>query len=137
MESRFGIEVSTFDGYLLFKNNKGWSLLKESSCLAELAPLKISRVGLKAFQRVGAFIKPTTRLIQLFGHKACRGIVDVDGEQLSQLLSEEAFPMDLDLDEGYVILRLTGGMILGLGLYVHGRLRSQLPKKEIRTQQIK
>jgi len=96
------------------------------------ARLKVSKVGLKAFQVVGAFVKPTTRMIQAFGHSATRATLEIDEVQLQRFLDNEDLPMDLDLEKGYVILSLGKEMILGLGFYGHGKVKSQIPRKEIR-----
>jgi NOL1/NOP2/fmu family ribosome biogenesis protein len=47
-------------------------------------------------------------------------------------LSGEKIHVDLTLDNGYVILEIGEGRVLGLGLYIDGVVSSQLPEKEIR-----
>lgn len=106
--------------------------MKKSSQVISTAQLKVSKVGLKAFQEVGAYVKPTTRMIQAFGHSATRATLEIDVEQLQRFLDNEDIPMDLDLEKGYVILSLGKDMILGLGFYGHGKVKSQIPRKEIR-----
>ncbi len=106
--------------------------MRNSPQVLPTAQLKVSKVGLKAFQEVGAFVKPTTRMIQAFGYSATRATLEVDEEQLKRFLENEDLPMDLDLEKGYVILSLGKNMILGLGFYGHGKVKSQIPRKEIR-----
>jgi NOL1/NOP2/fmu family ribosome biogenesis protein len=106
--------------------------MKSSALLGSAAQLKVSRVGLKAFHKVGAFIKPTTRIIQMFGHAAKKARLEIDGKQLQRLVSNQDLPVDLNLDKGYVILTLEGDIILGLGFYGHGKVKSQIPRKELR-----
>lgn len=106
--------------------------MKNGTLLAPAAQLKVSKVGLKAFQKVGAFVKPTTRMIQLFGYAATKARLEIDAEQLQRLVDNEDLPMDLDLDKGYVILILGRDIILGLGFYGHGKVKSQIPRKELR-----
>lgn len=89
-------------------------------------------VGLKAFQKVGAFVKPTTRLIQALGSKATRSRLELSGEELHELLRNGR--MDLpasDLKDGYVILSL-GDYVLGLGLLIRGKLQSQIARKHLK-----
>ena len=105
--------------------------MKNAPQIALAAQLKVSKVGLKAFQRVGAYVKPTTRMIQAFGHTATKARVEIDEKRLQRLLAGEALPMDLDVGKGYVILGLEKDLILGLGFYGQGRVRSQLPRKEL------
>jgi NOL1/NOP2/fmu family ribosome biogenesis protein len=132
MEDRFGIPERLFDDYVLFERKKSWSIIRNGTSLAPAAQLKVSKVGLKAFQTVGAFVKPTTRMIQLFGHAATKARLEIDAEQLQRLVANEDLPMDLDLDKGYVILSFGKDMILGLGFYGHGKVMSQIPRKELR-----
>ncbi|MBW1902103.1 MAG: hypothetical protein JRJ20_10760 [Deltaproteobacteria bacterium] len=134
LEDRFGIPERLFDEYLLFRRERSWSLMKHAPQIALAAQLKVSKVGIKAFQKVGAFVKPTTRMIQTFGHTATRARVEVDEKQLQNLLADEALPMDLSLEKGYVILSLGKDFILGAGFYGQGKVRSQLPRKEFRRE---
>ncbi|OPX36791.1 MAG: hypothetical protein B1H12_06405 [Desulfobacteraceae bacterium 4484_190.2] len=99
--------------------------------------LKISKVGMRAFHRVSSFVKPTTRMIQHFGHESTKARLRINEEQLLKFLAGDSIPVDLDLDDGYVILDLGKRWILGLGLLINGRVRSQLPRKELRESMIK
>jgi NOL1/NOP2/fmu family ribosome biogenesis protein len=101
-------------------------------CLTTISQLKITEMGLKAFQKVGAFVKPTTRMIQVFGHAATKARLEIDEKQLRRLLAGEELPIDLNLDKGYVILSIGINQILGLGLIINGKVRSQIPRKELR-----
>jgi hypothetical protein len=94
--------------------------------------LKISKPGLKAFKQIGAYIKPTTRMIQIFGNAATKARLDINIRQLQLLLNEDMIPTDLDMEMGYVILTLGKTNILGLGFYSQGQVRSEIPKKELR-----
>ena len=60
-----------------------------------------------------------------------------ENEQLLKFLAGDSIPVDLDLDDGYVILDLGKRWILGLGLLINGRVRSQLPRKELRENMVK
>ena len=94
--------------------------------------LKVLSLGLKAFRKVGAFLKPTTRMIQIFGHAATKAMIKIDKKQLTRLLDGEELQVDLEVDTGYVILVLKKRGVLGLGFYSNGKIRSQIPKKELR-----
>ena len=131
MHNRFGISSDIFDDYLLFAKKKTFWLVNKSRLISEISHLKIKRLGIKAFQEVGSFIKPTTRIIQYFGHMATKAVFNIDGEQLKQLLKGEYLPFDGDLENGYVILSLKG-QVLGLGLLIKGEVRSQLPSDDVR-----
>lgn len=96
-----------------------------------LSNLKVGMVGLRAFQKVGKYVKPSTRMIQIFGKAATKGRYDLEEDELQSLLAGEAIPSGSDLENGYVILSLKGH-ILGLGLLIDGAIRSQIPRKELR-----
>jgi len=131
MEKRFGIPKSAFDRYLLFKGSKSWHFVRHSPGIQHVSKLKVSRVGMRAFQKVGRFVKPSTRLIQCFGHMAIRAKFQIDRRQLCKLLAGEELTFPAVLEDGYVILFLGEDMILGLGLLLNGRVRSLIPRKEI------
>ena len=133
IENRFGIPEALFDDYLLFRTKRNWVLIKNATQIAWASQLKVSKVGLKAFQRVGNFVKPTTRFIQTFGRFAGKGKLQINMTQLETLLEGGEIPVDLKLDKGYVILSIEKDRVLGLGFLINGKIRSQLPKKEIRS----
>ncbi len=130
MERRFGISEDVFDGYLLFKRRRSWRLLENSPFLQSASQLKVAGVGLKAFQRVGKFVKPTTRMIQMFGHMATRARVEMDEVQLQKLVGGEPLNVQLEVEDGYVILSLED-RVLGLGLLMEGKVYLQLPRNEL------
>jgi NOL1/NOP2/fmu family ribosome biogenesis protein len=131
LEGRFGISRDNFDDCLLFKKRKNWWILKESPLIGQITHLKVWRVGFKAFQEVGQFVKPTTRMIQLFGPRATRARLDISEGDFRRLARGDEIRADMGIDNGYVILSIKG-MVLGLGLLINGAIRSQIPKKEIR-----
>jgi NOL1/NOP2/fmu family ribosome biogenesis protein len=131
MEKRFGIPRSVFDDYLLFKKKKSWWLLRDSGFIRTGTQLKVWRVGLKAFQEVGDFIKPTTRMIQLFGHKASTALMEISEKDLGSLARGEFIPCQGELENGYIILCLEK-RVLGLGLLIDGLVRSQIPRKDMK-----
>ena len=133
IENRFGIPEALFDDYLLFSTKRSWVLIKNATQIVWASHLKVSKVGLKAFQRVGNFVKPTTRFIQTFGRFATEAKLKISMTQLRTLLEGGEIPVDLKLNNGYVVLSVGANRVLGLGLLINGKIRSQLPKKEIRS----
>ena len=131
LEDRFGISSEYFDNCLLFGNDKSWWIIYDSPEIRQIAHIKQVRAGIKAFQKIGEFVKPSTRMIQQFGYLASRALFEIDQTDLEALLKKEEIVCNLELDNGYVILRLKG-KIMGLGLLINGLIRSQLPGKEIR-----
>jgi NOL1/NOP2/fmu family ribosome biogenesis protein len=132
LEERFGISEKIFDEYVLVRRRRSWNLLKYAPQIVSAARLKTCKTGLKAFQQVGVFVKPTTRMIQVFGQAATKGALQIDERQVSRLLAGEILPVDSNLKRGYVILTLGETRVLGLGFLIRGRLHSQLPRKELR-----
>lgn len=133
IEDRFGIPEALFDDYLLFSTKRSWFLMKRSLHIETASHLKVSKIGLRAFQRVGSFVKPTTRFIQTFGRFASKATIQINMTQLETLLEGGEIPVDLKLDNGYVILSTEEDRVLGLGFLINRKIRSQLPKKEIRS----
>lgn len=129
---RFGIPPAILDEYYLFERKKGWFILGKSEQVKNGAHLKVSKVGLRAFRKVGQFIKPTTRFIQAFGRFATKAVFQMDMPQFRALVLTGEIPVDPALEQGYVILKLENDVVLGLGFYIHGSIRSQLPRSEIR-----
>lgn len=107
--------------------------MKRSLHIETASHLKVSKIGLRAFQRVGSFVKPTTRFIQTFGRFASKATIQINMTQLETLLEGGEIPVDLKLDNGYVILSTEEDRVLGLGFLINRKIRSQLPKKEIRS----
>ncbi len=137
MLERFGIPPGVLDPYHLLERKRSWFILRKSEQIKRGAHLKVSKVGLRAFRKVGQFIKPTTRFIQMFGQYATKGVCQLKVPQLKTLVLEGEISVDLHLDKGYVILTLENDVALGLGFYDGGRLRSQLPGKQIREEMLK
>ena len=132
LEDRFGMPKGLFKDYLLFKRKDSWYLMRKPFQEMPASHLKISKVGLKAFNRIGDFIKPTTRMMQIFGSAATKARIEIDEKQLGALLSGEELASETDMEKGYVILTIKGNRVLGLGFLINGRVRSQLPRKEVR-----
>ncbi len=128
LEERFGIPEFFFRHYLFFKRSKGWRILRASPHLEGGAfGLRVSVVGIPAFHKIGPYIKPSTRFIQVFGSHATRARLELTSDELESPLSGEEIPSTLSVEDGYVIL-FHRGSPLGLGLLLNGKVRSQLPK---------
>ena len=127
LDDRFGIHREIFDGYWWFKREKTWWMVRGSPLLGKAATFKVSHVGLRAFTRIGEFLKPTTRMIQVFGKNATKSCIEVGKEDLRRLLAGETLRLESDQENGYVILSHEGD-ILGLGLLLDNFVRSQLPR---------
>jgi NOL1/NOP2/fmu family ribosome biogenesis protein len=130
LESRFGIDSAVFNDFLLLKRNKSWWFLRQSAFIGYASLLKVSSVGIKAFQMVGKYIKPTTRIIQIFGHHSLRAVLELSQSDINKIIEGRHIFADMKIDNGYIILSYRGA-ILGLGLYIDGRISSQMPRRDI------
>jgi NOL1/NOP2/fmu family ribosome biogenesis protein len=126
-EERFGIDLSAFDGFILFERPQAFWLLSDSPHLRELAHLRIRTTGIPVLRKIQHRLKPTTSAIQIFGATAVRNVVDLRPEQVLHILKGGGMNLDLPLSSGYVILA-QGTHILGCGLYTGTRLLSQIPR---------
>ncbi|MEW6665582.1 MAG: hypothetical protein AB1512_10245 [Thermodesulfobacteriota bacterium] len=131
MEDRFGIPASAFDDYLMIEKSRSRWLLRRSPHLKSMLSYKVSSWGMKAFQRVGHFIKPTTRVIQVFGTLATRAVVQLGKGQLQCMIDGKDLYIESALENGYVILALEDH-VLGMGLLINGRLRLQIRKSDLK-----
>jgi hypothetical protein len=130
MEKRFGIAKAVFDDYLLFKKNKSWWFLRQSGFIRQASLLRVSVVGHKAFQRIGEYIKPTTRVIQVFGHFAVRAKLNLNSDEMKKMADGQHISTDMEIDNGYIVLSFNGA-VLGLGLLIDGRIEPQIPRRDI------
>jgi len=103
-------------------------MVRASPSLEKTAALRISLAGLRAFTKIGGFIKPTTRMIQVFGKNATKSRLEVGKEDVRRLLAGESLHIESEQENGYVIL-FHEGDILGLGLVLNNLVRSQLPRQ--------
>jgi NOL1/NOP2/fmu family ribosome biogenesis protein len=130
LENRFGVACSIFDEYFLLKKNKSWWLLRQSDHIRHASSLKVWMTGLKVFQTVGRYIKPTTRMIQVFGHHAVRAVLNISEDDINKMAQGRHISSDMEIDNGYIILSFKGAVI-GLGLFIDGRITSQIPRRDL------
>lgn len=115
MKERFGIPEMVFDDYLFLRRKNTWRILRMSAHLAKAGHLKVEAAGIKGFHLIGEFIKPSTRVIQMFGRHAVKARVELGGEEMCRLAGGGEIPADPDMGNGYVILCLRGGAPPGIG----------------------
>ena len=68
-------------------------------------------------------------MIQMFGRLATRASIEIDEAQLQKLVSGDPLYVELDIEDGYVILSFEGH-VLGLGLLIERKILSQIPRNE-------
>jgi NOL1/NOP2/fmu family ribosome biogenesis protein len=129
LEGRFGIPEPIFDDLDLFGRGKSWWLLSRTASVSLPVRLKVSQVGLRAFDRVGKYLKPATRMIQLFGHHATKAVHRLSEYEFEKLLRGNPLEVDNAMEDGFVILRL-GDHVLGVGLLMQNKISSRIRKSE-------
>jgi len=127
-DDRFGIPPETFDEYTFWERGAGkvWAFRGDAP-----SPIEVQGLGLFVLRTDGDHWKPTTNAIQRFGTAATRNVVVLDEEAAATFVRGGDQAVDWDGDWGYLIVarELAGDVApLGVGLFIRGELRSQVPK---------
>ena len=127
-EDRFGVPRGTFDGHTFWEKGSGklWAYAGDAPDVVDVEALGM--VFLRVRQE---HWKPTTDAVQRFGRAATENVVRLDDELARRFVAGEDQRLDWDGDWGYLVVAhdLAGAVEpVGVGLYLHGELRSQVPK---------
>jgi NOL1/NOP2/fmu family ribosome biogenesis protein len=125
---RFGVDPDVFADHTFWERGSGkvWALRG-----TEPTPAAIEGLGMTFLRTRREHWKPTLSAVQRFGEHATRNVVDLDRERAAAFVAGRDQEIDWDGDWGYLLVthELAGeAEPLGVGLYVHGELRSQVPK---------
>jgi NOL1/NOP2/fmu family ribosome biogenesis protein len=125
---RFGIDPETFAGHSFWEKGSGklWAFAGEAP-----DPAEVEALGMVFLRVRQEHWKPTTEAAQRFGRGATRNAVELERPAAERFLAGEDQELSWDGDWGYLIVghELAGGVEpIGVGLYLHGELRSQVPK---------
>jgi NOL1/NOP2/fmu family ribosome biogenesis protein len=125
---RYGIDPAVFAEYTFWERGAGkvWAFRGEVS-----SPVEIQGLGMTVLRTRQDHWKPTLEATQRFGHHATRNCIHLTGPQASRFLAGEDQSLEWDGDWGFLLVEheLAGrSEPLGVGLYVHGELRSMVPK---------
>ena len=127
-DERFGIDPAFFTEYTFWEKGKGkvWAFRADVE-----SPVRVESLGMSVLRTRGEHWKPTTNAAQRFGKYATRNVVELSREEAETFVAGEDQTLDWDGDWGYLIAAhdIAGTTEpLGVGLYLHGELRSQIPK---------
>ncbi|WP_290815286.1 hypothetical protein [Halovivax sp.] len=127
-EERFGISPETFADHTFWEKGAGkiWVYAGEAP-----SPTEVEALGMLCLRTRQEHWKPTTDFAQRFGRVATRCVIDLDRPSARRFAAGEDQELDWDGDWGYLIAAhdVAGEREpLGIGLYVHGELRSLIPK---------
>lgn len=127
-EERYGIEPETFADHDLWERGAGKIWLYAG---AAPDPCGIEGLGLVALRARREHWKPTLEFAQRFGGAATRNVIALDRGDARAFLAGEDREVAWDGDWGYLFVahELAGASaVVGVGLYLYGELRSQVPK---------
>lgn len=127
-DERFGVPPETFETYTFWErgNGKIWAFAADLE-----TPVDVEALGMSFMRTRQEHWKPTTEAVQRFGSRADRNVVHLDREAAERFLAGEDQTLEWNGDWGYLIVThdIAGRPEpIGVGLYVHGELRSQIPK---------
>lgn len=130
---RFGIPPDAFTGHTFWEKGGGkiWAFAGDAP-----NPTAVEALGLTCLRTRQEHWKPTTSAVRRFGHHATRNVLVVDRDQARRFLRGADQPLEWTGDWGYLIVAhtLAGAREpIGVGLYLHGELRSQIPKSDQRS----
>ena len=126
---RYGIPRATWEAYSFWERGSGkiWAFWGELD-----SPARIQGLGIPILRTDGEHWKPRTNAVQRFGRLATDCVIDLSaGEAEAFLAGHDQDLPRWDGDWGYLIVahELAGEREpVGVGLYLHGELRSQMPK---------
>ena len=127
-EERFGIPPETFEEYTFWERGAGkvWAFHGDLS-----SPIEVQGLGMHVLRTDGEHWKPTTNAVQRFGPRASRNVLVLDEPAAEAFVRGDDQAVEWDGDWGYLIVAraVAGGVApLGVGLFIRGELRSQVPK---------
>ena len=127
-ETRFGVPPETFSAHTFWEKGKGkiWAFGGDVP-----DPIPVEGLGLRILRTRQDHWKPSTNAVQRFGGEATRNVIDLDPEAATRFAAGEDQAVEWDGDWGYLIAaHEIGGCRepIGVGLYLHGELRSTVPK---------
>jgi NOL1/NOP2/fmu family ribosome biogenesis protein len=127
-DERFAIPPAVFDGHTFWERGSGklWLFRGDPD-----SPVAIEGLGMTFLRTRQEHWKPTLEAVQRFGGHASRNVLHLEREQARAFLAGRDQELAWDGDWGYLVVThdLAGeSEPLGVGLYVYGELRSQVPK---------
>ena len=127
-DERYGIAPETFEEYSFWEKGAGkiWVFFGEMR-----SPVEIEALGMTFLRTRQEHWKPTTDAVQRFGGRATKNVIELDRKKARRFVAGEDQQVNWDGDWGYLIV--THAIAdecepLGVGLYLSGELRSQVPK---------
>lgn len=127
---RFGIDPGVFGAHAFWERGAGKIWTARADFDIE-SPVAIEALGMHVLRTRGEHWKPTLEAVQRFGHYANRNVLHLDETDASAFLAGQDVAIDWEGDWGYLVVThdIAGGPEpIGVGLFTHDTLRSQVPK---------
>ena len=128
-DERYGIPASVWADHTFWErgNGKLWAFAG-----TVVSPVDTEGLGLRILRTRQEHWKPSTNAVQRFGGAATRNVIALDDTEALRFArgDDQELPR-WEGDWGYVIVahEIAGGVEpIGVGLYLHGELRSTVPK---------
>ena len=130
---RYGIPSATFANHTFWERGSGkiWAFAGDAE-----TPMPVEALGMTVLRTRQEHWKPTLEAAQRFGKEATRNCIHLSREKATVFFAGTAQEVAWDGDWGFLFVTQTlAGETepLGVGLYVHGELRSMVPKGRRRT----
>ncbi|WP_459190971.1 DUF7122 family protein [Halosimplex sp. J119] len=127
-DERFGVPPETFENHTFWERGSGkiWAFADDVA-----SPVEIEGLGLAFLRTRREHWKPTLEAVQRFGGAADECVILLSREEAAAFVAGDDQELDWDGDWGYLIVTTDVAgepEPVGVGLYVHGELRSQVPK---------
>jgi NOL1/NOP2/fmu family ribosome biogenesis protein len=127
-DERFGVDPAVFSAYTFWERGSGkvWALRGE-----EPTPVDVEGLGITFMRTRQEHWKPTLTAVQRFGQHASKNVIHLPRADARTFMAGDDQERDWDGDWGYLVVTtdVAGDPEpLGVGLYVYGELRSQVPK---------
>ena len=125
---RYGVSPTVFDEYTFWEKGAGkvWAFAGEMG-----EPVEIEALGMTCLRTRQEHWKPTTDAAQRFGGHATENVIDLTRDEARRFVAGEDQAIEWDGDWGYLVAAhdvADEPEPLGVGLYLHDELRSQIPK---------
>lgn len=125
----YGIDPAVFEDHTFWERGSGklWAFRGDAP-----SPVPIEGLGMTLLRTRQEHWKPTTDAIQRFGTRATKNVLVLDADEAAAFVGGEDQAIERwDGEWGYLIVahELASAVEpIGVGLYLRGELRSQIPK---------
>ncbi|QIO22344.1 hypothetical protein [Haloarcula sp. JP-L23] len=125
---RFGVPPETFADHTFWERGAGKIWLYRGD---PPSPVDVEGLGMTFLRTRQEHWKPTLEAVQRFGDHATKNVIHLSEGEATAFAAGHDQELDWEGDWGYLVVThdLAGQVEpIGVGLYVYGELRSQVPK---------